>query len=177
MTTYPLLACQALLLAVFGLAAVSKLTRRGFGEFVAATGRLLPARWSRGRRPVALGVLAAELATVCLLAWPAVAPVGFGMAAGLGTGFSAAVVAALRRGERGPCRCLGATTTPLGGSQLARNGAVVTAALAGLLLAGWSEPVPVGLAGVGLAALAGLALAGLVVRIDDLVALFAPMPT
>ena len=62
MTTYPLLACQALLMAVFGLAAVSKLTRRGFGEFVAATGRLLPARWSRGRRPVALGVLAAEIA-------------------------------------------------------------------------------------------------------------------
>lgn len=177
MTGYALLACQVLLLAVFAVAGGSKLTRHGFGEFRAATGRLLPVRWSGWRRPAAVGVLVAELATVGLLAWPPAVPVGFAMALGLGTAFSAGIVAALRRGERGPCRCLGASTTPLGGSHLARNGVVTAAAVVGLVLAWLPEPVPASPAGIGLAAVAGLVLAALVVRMDDLVALFAPMPT
>jgi hypothetical protein len=177
MLGYAVLTCRWLLVAVFVLAAGGKVLRTGFREFVASAGRLLPTRWSGRRRQVAVAVLAAEVAAVGLLVWPVTAPVGFGVGLGLSVLLATGVGAALRRGERAPCRCFGTSTTPLGPVHLVRNGAVAAAALTGLVLAALTPPAPVHPAGAGLAILVGFVLAALVVRMDDLASLFAPMPT
>lgn len=180
MAGYAVLTCQWLLAAVFVVAVGSKLSRRAFREFVAATGRLLPGGWSGWRRPVAAGVVVAEVAVVGLLAWPVTAvtgPAGFGLALVLSAGFSTGIAAALRRGERAPCRCFGDASAPLGPGHLVRNGVLATVALAGLVLGWLPAPAAVPPAGAGLAGLVGLVLAALVVRMDDLVALFVPMST
>jgi hypothetical protein len=177
MAAYAALTCRVLLIGVFAVAAGSKLVRHGFAEFEVSTGRLLPVRWSGWRRPSAVGVLAGEVATVGLLVWSVTAPVGFGLALGLSLAFAAGIGAALRRKERAPCRCFGVSVAPLGRTHLARNAAVGAAAVAGLAL---TSLVPQGAghpAGVVLAVLVGAVLAALVVRMDDLVALFAPLPT
>jgi hypothetical protein len=174
MLAYAGLTCRSLLVAVFVVAAGSKLGRRGFPEFVVSAGRLLPTRWSGRRRPVAATVLAGEVAAAGLLVWPATVPAGFGLALGLSAAFAAGIAAAVRRGERAPCRCFGGSAAPLGRTQLVRNVALAVVALAGLVLV-WCWPtVPVHPAGAGLAVLVGLVLAALVVRLDDLVALIAP---
>jgi hypothetical protein len=176
MLAYAGLTCRWLLVGVFVVAAASKATRHAFQQFTASTGRLLPARWSGRGRPVAVAVLAGEAATAGLLAWPVTAPAGLGLAVVLSLGFAAGIGGALRRREQAHCHCFGASTTPLGRTHLARNGAMAGVALAGLALPQLS-PGPVHPVGAGLAVLVGLLLAALVVRMDDLVALFAPMST
>lgn len=176
--TYVTLTCQWLLAAVFAVAAGGKVTPGRFREFVSAAGRLVPPGWWRWRRPVAVGVLVAELATVGLLVWPATALAGMALVGCLSAIFSSGMGAALRRGERAPCRCFGASQAALGGAQLARNAVIGAVAIAGIATGWGSPPAPAHqLAGAGLAAvLVGLVLAALVVRMDDLVALVAPMP-
>jgi thiol-disulfide isomerase/thioredoxin len=104
-------------------------------------------------------------------------PAGFGLALGLSLAFAAGIGAALRRKERAPCRCFGVSTAPLGRTHLARNAVVGAAAVAGLALTSLVPPGAVHPAGVVLTVLVGAVLAALVVRMDDLVALFAPLPT
>jgi hypothetical protein len=177
MAAFAVLTCRVLLIGVFAVAAGSKLIRHGFAEFEVSTGRLLPVRWSGWRRPAAVGVLAGEVATVGLLAWSVTAPVGFGLAVGLSLAFAAGIGAALRRKQRAPCRCFGTSATPLGRTHLVRNAAVSAAAVTGLALMSLTPPGAGHPAGAALAVLVGAVLAALVVRIDDLVALFAPLPT
>lgn len=175
--SYAALGCQWLLVAVFGAAAAGKLTsRQAYAEFVVSTGRLLPTRWSRWRRPAAVGVLVGELVTAMLLVVPATATLGFTAAAGLGLLFGAGVAAALRRGERAPCRCFGISTTPLGRPHLVRNALVAGVAVGGLTSTLLAPAGPVHPAGALVAVAAGLVTAVLVVRLDDVVALFAPTP-
>lgn len=166
---------QALLAAVFGVAAVGKVARAAFHEFVTATGRLLPARWRGWRRLVAGAVLSAEVAIVVAVVVPLSAPVGFGLALALSTVFGVAVAGALRRGDRVPCRCFGATQTPIGPVHLVRNGVLAAVAVAGLAVKVAGPAGELHLAGVVVAASAGLVGAVLLVRIGDLVALFAPI--
>lgn len=173
MAAYVIVACRVLLVGVFAVAAGSKLTRHGFEEFEAATGRLLPVQWSGWRRPAAVGVLAGEVAAVGMLIWPASVSVGFGLALGLSLAFAIGVRAALRRGERAPCGCFGASAAPLGRVHLVHNAALGAVAATGLVL---MPLAPLGVdhpAGVALAVLVGFVLAALMVRLDDLVALFA----
>jgi hypothetical protein len=65
----------------------------------------------------------------------------------------------------------------LGRTHLVRNAAVSAAAVTGLALMSLTPPGAGHPAGAALAVLVGAVLAALVVRIDDLVALFAPLPT
>jgi hypothetical protein len=168
---YAAFGCRALLAAVFAVAVASKL--RGAAAFVDATHRLLPARWADLARPLAAGTAGTELAVLALLVPPATVRWGCALAAAVLAAFTVAVWSALRRGERAPCRCLGATTAPLSRRHLARNGLLGAAALTGALVpAGGATP-----AGSVLAVAVGLVVAVLVVRLDDLVELFLPHPS
>ncbi|MEU1877137.1 MauE/DoxX family redox-associated membrane protein [Streptosporangium sp. NPDC020072] len=170
------LGCQVLVASTFAVAAISKRPGKAFAEFTRSTGLLLPPRVGRWRRPVALGVFAAELAVVVLTLLPATAAAGFALATVTTTGFTIAIAAALRRGERAPCRCFGAGGTPLGPVHLARNLVLIVVAVAGLLTALLSPAGPTEPALAVVTVIAALTVASLVIRLDDLVALFAPSP-
>jgi hypothetical protein len=171
---YVSLACRAVVGVVFLIALVNKLRSRAQRmAFVAATRRLAPG-WLTGLVPAA--ALAATVATleasvVVLLAVPVTSAWVFAPAAGLPLVFGIAIVAALRRGERGSCNCFGASTRPLGSGQLVRN--LVLAAVAGLGLAaavtsnGTVDPI-----GALVAVIAGGVVALVLVAADDIVALF-----
>ncbi|SIR76159.1 MauE/DoxX family redox-associated membrane protein [Micromonospora avicenniae] len=166
------LAARLLLALVFVAAVVGKLrTRAGFAEFVGSVGQFgVPARWAS---PVARLAVAAEAAVVALLAVPATAPAGLVLAAGLLGVLTAAIVGALRRGARPACRCFGAADAPIGPRHVARNLALTVVALLGL--SGWATAGPsLPPAAALLAAGVAVPLAAVVVRLDDLVALFAP---
>jgi len=168
---YLTVGCQAALTAVFLFSVASKVrSRRAYEEFVSAViaMRVLPQPWTR---PAALATVAGELATVVLLAVNTV-PAAFVIAAGLLTIFTAAILIAIRRGRRAPCRCFGASTTPLGRLHVVRNLVLLAACLAGLVSV--SEGTGSVLHPGGLIiSLAGAAIATLfVLRIEDLVSLF-----
>ncbi|BCL16544.1 MauE/DoxX family redox-associated membrane protein [Micromonospora sagamiensis] len=168
---YLVTACQGLLAVVLLVSATSKL-RSGQALRVLAGSlaamRLVPPRWAE---PVAAVLAVAEAVAVVLLLIPATRRVGFGAAAALLAVLAAGVAVVLARGTAQPCRCFGASATPLGRRHLVRNVVLCLAAFAGLV--GPAGPaVP---AGTLLALLAG-AVAGLLVTVlDDIVALLTPM--
>ncbi|MET8911333.1 MauE/DoxX family redox-associated membrane protein [Micromonospora sp. NPDC004551] len=168
------LTARLLLALVFLTAVIGKLrTRAGFAGFVTSVVQFgVPRRWAG---PVARLAVAAEAAVVLLLALPGTVPAGLLLAAGLLGVLTAAIARALRRGARPACRCFGAGDAPIGARHVARNLALVAAALLGLLAGTVGGPAP-GPGGLLLAAGLALPLAALVVRLDDLVALFAPSP-
>lgn len=161
--------CQVLLGGVFAVSAGTKLySRTAFADFTAATARLTGARAARARL-LAVAVVAAEIAIVVALVVPALVLWGFAACVGLLAVFTAAIVRSLRRGQRAPCRCFGASNSPLGTQHVARN--AVLAAFGGLgVAAGGTSSLDVGLACVvAFAALVGVALTA---RLDDLIGLF-----
>jgi hypothetical protein len=164
--------CCWTLLLVFAASAATKLRGAGsFAAFRAAFAAMAPAA-RRFAGPVAAVVVAAELAVVVLLAAPAAAPVGLAVAAILLGAFTTAMATAVRRGSRTPCRCFGASSTPIGRRHLARNGALLAVAATGLL--GWtSGPGATTPAGLAVTALTSAVLAALTVSFDSLVDLFA----
>ena len=166
---YAELACRWLTGLVFFAAAVSKL--RAFAGFRRSLAALAPplAAW-----PGAAGatVVAAELLVVLLVAVPATAGWGLAAALLLELLFIAAIAAALRRGVHEPCRCFGATERGLGAAEVARDAILVVVSVAGLLGAVSADPARQP-AGWLVAAFAGAVGALLVIRFDELVALFS----
>lgn len=150
--------------------------RESYAQFVRAAGRL-GSGWVTSRVPasaLAGGVITAEAAAVVLLVLPGTAWMGFVLAGLLAVAFAAAVVAALRRGDRAPCNCFGVSARPVGGVHLVRNAVLVVVAGLGLA-AGAVAAGPVEAAGVAAAVVAGVVVAALVVRADDLAELFRPI--
>lgn len=125
-------------------------------------------------RPVAVASVAAEAAAVVLLATPArwSGAAGFVLAAGLLAVFGWAVVRSVRAGNTAPCRCFGASSTPLGMRHVVRNGVLVLVALVGLAGALAAGRVDLGAAFV--AAGAGLVAGVLVAAYDDIAELLGP---
>ncbi|MBE3008899.1 methylamine utilization protein MauE [Microbispora sp. NEAU-D428] len=173
--------CRLLTGIVFLTSAVSKLRgRAAYEEFTVATRALarLPAR------PVAALVVAAEIAVAPLLAWPPTVLAGFCVALGLLLAFTVAIVVALRRGRRVPCRCFGASAVPVGPGHLARNAVLIVAAAAGAIQAataaiqGGAGAVPgnLGAAGLAAVALAAGAAAVLLSAIGEIAGLFTSSP-
>jgi len=77
---------------------------------------------------------------------PATAPVGLVLAGLPAVAFAVAVLAALRRGDRAPCNCLGGSVRPVGRVHLVRNAVLLVAAGLGLAAARpkpdrWGRPV------------------------------------
>lgn len=122
---------------------------------------------------VAGGSLAVEGAIVVLLAVPlrCIAAVGFVLAAGLLAVFASAISVSLRRGNRAPCRCFGASTTSLGRGHIVRNLVLVAVSVAGLVTALLPGAGPA-MAGGIVAALTGLVTGVLVTAYDDIAGLW-----
>jgi hypothetical protein len=124
----------------------------------------MPARWVPG---VSVAVVVTELASAVLVLVTAVA--GFVLATGLLLAFTAAIAASLRRGRRAPCRCFGATETPIGPRHLVRNATLICFAVLGALAPDGLPP----LAGAAVAVAAGVVVAVFVVAMDDIAVVFA----
>lgn len=92
----------------------------------------------------------------------------------LAMAFAVAILAAIRRGDRAPCNCFGASARPVGRVHVVRNAVLIIVAALGLA-ADAAEAGPVGPAGGFAAVIAGGVLAALVVRADDLAELFGPV--
>lgn len=166
--SYLILGCRGVLAGVFLVSLVGKLW--GYPEFVTATGTLLavPARHARLLAPVTVVV---ELLAVVALAVPGLVRLGFVLAAVLLGCFSAALVAAIRRGSRASCRCFGASRAPVGGHQVVRNLALVAVAVVGFVADVVIVDRGYELAGVAVVGVASAVCVLVVARLDDLVAL------
>lgn len=170
-------AVHSLIVLVFGVSAIGKLrNRRAFDEFTRTARTLLTAAvpWTPSRtqiRGIAGTVVAAELAIPVLVVVPPLTRYGQGLVLLLLTFFSVGIAAAMRRGVRTSCRCFGASSTPLGPGHLIRNAVLFGVAAAGAAAGprGLDHAEPAGLV-VAVAAAATLTL--LVVRLDDVIALF-----
>ncbi|OLF19240.1 MauE/DoxX family redox-associated membrane protein [Actinophytocola xanthii] len=176
------LACAVALVGVFAVSARDKVGRERFRVFAASAGPLdvLPRQWRvRTARAVAVAelVIVAALAGGLVLALAGagglVLALGFLAAAALLTSFTVAIGLMVRRGERVPCHCFGASEVPLGVAHVVRNLLLLALAVVGPFTpAGGYAPV-----GVALAVVAGAVFATLVIRFDDLVMLFgSPSP-
>ncbi|SDY96359.1 Methylamine utilisation protein MauE [Amycolatopsis xylanica] len=169
--SYAELFFRAFLLGVFLFAVLGKARgRAAFEEFVLSLQglRLTPRKWSAH---LAALVVAAEAAVVVLLAVPGTVVAGFGLAAVLLIGMTGAIVVAIGKGRQAPCRCFGASVTPLGTGHVVRNLILLAASAGGLAFAGSTGATEPG--GVVLALAAAAVGVLLVVRADDLMALFA----
>jgi hypothetical protein len=163
-------ALTAAVVVAFGMSAAAKLADPGaFRRSLPATLGVAPLRANR----LAPAVVAAELAVLPPLVvgvwWAPAALVGFALAGALLVAFTAALLSMIRRGVTEPCHCFGAQDSPPGRLDLVRNGLLVAAAVAGLVVAAVAGPVvgSPGIEGAG-GALLGVAAALLVVRLDDL---------
>jgi hypothetical protein len=172
--TYLDVTCRALLGAVFVGALIGKVAGRGaFAAFTASLRRMdvLPAKVVV---PAAGATVAAEALVALLVLIPTrgTGAAGCALAAVVLAVFTAAVVRSLRRGNRAPCRCFGASSQPLGPRHVVRNVGLVAVALLGLaatLTAGRVEVAPAVVAGT-----VGLVLGVLVAVFDDILALVRP---
>jgi methylamine utilization protein MauE len=173
---------------VYGASAAAKLRgrraylafRNGLGEASLIPQRLLP---------VSAGILAGcEAASSASLvtgaALTAAGLPGAAMLSALALGGSVLLTAALaagvavviRRGIPARCACFGAASAgTLGASHLARNMSLLALLAAGLA-ADQAVHGRAGPAGIGVAAVGGIATALLLIRFDDLVTVFTPVP-
>lgn len=100
---------------------------------------------------------------------------GLALAASLLTAFSVGIAVSARQGPPVPCRCFGPSETPFGYRHVVRNSLLIAVAVTGGLAAtpgGSSELHPAAI----VVAVAAACVAALVIRVDDLVDLFAGPP-
>lgn len=171
---YVEIACRLCLLTVFAVALAGKVSGKdAFAAFAGSLRRMgvVP------ERTVAVAARASvvtEAVVVVLLAIPArfAAAAGFALAAALLVVFTAAVALSLRRGNAAPCRCFGASSTPLGTRHVARNLLLLAVALAGLAAA--PAPGSGTVAGLLVAGAAGAVAGATITAFDDIAALVRP---
>ena len=189
-----LIAVLVLAGCVYGTSATAKLSGRrayrsyqaGLGEARLVPGRFLPATaaaLAAGEIVTAGGLAAAAI--LIAMAGPGAVTVtaaSLGAAVVLTAILSAGVAVIVRRGTPARCACFGAASggsagRPMGKAHLSRNLGLLAAVAAGLAavaagaVAG-GAPAP---AGVVVAALTGALAAILLIRLDDLVAVFTPV--
>ncbi|MEV4019588.1 MauE/DoxX family redox-associated membrane protein [Nonomuraea angiospora] len=164
-------ASRLLLLTVFVLALASKVSsRRAWSEFVQSIKAM--AVIDNARAPAAATATAvAEAGVIVLAALPLrwAGSASFVLAAGLLGCLTVAVIMVVRRGAAVPCRCFGASRTPLSMAHVVRNGILIAVALLGLaasLVNGSLDPAIGVIVGVF-----GAVLGLLMARWDDLVSL------
>jgi hypothetical protein len=164
--------CRVLLVAVFLVAALSKLRSRSALEGFLSSIRALDLLPPNAAGPAAAVVIAGELAVPALLAVPATVLAGFAVAIIISAAFMVVILGAIRSGRQVPCGCFGISTQTLGMPHVVRDAVLLAAAVAGgfgSARLGTSELDSAGMA-VSLAA-AGIC-AVLLIGFDDLVELF-----
>ena len=166
MSGYLELGCRGVLAGVLLVSLAGKLRgRAAYAAFVAATKSLL-ATGDRQAGVLAPLTIAAEIGTVVALA---IGPAGLVAAAALLGCFTGALVLALRRGSVAPCRCFGASTTPIGLHHVVRNVVLIGLAAAGLIAGAAPGDPPVEPAALAITALAVGVCVLVTARLDDLV--------
>jgi hypothetical protein len=85
---------------------------------------------------------------------------------------TAAVVRSLRRGQRSPCRCFGASNTPLGTRHVARNAVLAAFGVLGIAAGTVGDASSLDLGPACVVAFAALIGVALTARLDDLISLF-----
>ncbi|WP_241773951.1 MULTISPECIES: MauE/DoxX family redox-associated membrane protein [Micromonospora] len=127
------IACQASIALVFGLAAASKVWRPGaFRQFRDSLPRSLPVT-TRLAPALAIAVVLAEvMVTLCVMV-PALAAGAFALAGILLLFFTGSILLMMRRDSREPCYCFGASPQPAGRLEMLRNLVVLAVAAAGLV--------------------------------------------
>lgn len=166
--------CRVLLSVVFGWSVFGKVRSRaaaaGFTDSLTPLLGLLPVPVPK--KVVAGCLLVAEAAVVVL---PLPVPVlGLALACALLAALTGGVAVVVGRGLSVACRCFGASAERLGVPHLVRNTVLLSTACGGLgarLSAGGG---PVEAAGVLVATATAAVAAVLLVRLDDLIDLFAP---
>lgn len=160
------------LMLVLAVSAVAKLRDlQGFRHTLREL-RLLP---SPAVAPAAVLVPCAELTAMGLLALGerTLRP-GFVLAATLLGLFTLVLASALARGVAAPCHCFGASSRPLNRFDLARNGALIAAAVLGAVMASSApDPTP-GLAEILVAAASASVLALFLIHLGDLLEALGP---
>ena len=186
-----LIAVLIMTCCVYGTSAAAKLgSRRAYRSYRAGLGeaRLVPARLlpamaaalAAGETAVTAGLTAAAVLTA--VAGPGavtVTAVSLSGAALLTAILAAGVAVVVRRGTRARCACFGAASGGsagrlLGRVHLVRNLGLLAVVCAGLAADGVANDRPAP-AGMVTAALAGAVTAVLLVRLDDLIAVFTPV--
>jgi hypothetical protein len=176
MVAYLPLGTRIVIGVVLGVSLVGKVrVRAPIATFAASIGglRLVP---GRAARAVATAVLVTEVAVCGLLAVPMTYQLGLGLGVALMSMYAVVVGSVMRKGVRAPCGCFGSSDErPLGYPQLVRNLLLVGIGALGLLTSA-DPPANLHTAGVAIVVAAAVLLAMVVVRLDDIVDLFAPLP-
>ncbi len=163
----------------FAVSSAGKATSLAAFERAISDLRLVPKSVTQ---PVALAVLAAEIAVVALIVLGGLVPgtallrAGFLLALGLLALFSAVLLSALARRLATACACFGATTKPVSGWDVVRNGGLLLCAGAG----SWSavgpttalRPLP--LAEWGLVAIGAVIFVLIWVQLGEIAQVFKP---
>lgn len=133
MIAFLLVFSRAFLCITFALSFVAK--ARQFDPFVATihTFQLLPAY---AVKPAAFLILAAELAILLLLGSELLLPVGFMLAFWMLLLFTGMLAVSLYRKQITSCNCYGTTETPVGMTDIVRNGGLLLLTCLGWLAAG-----------------------------------------
>jgi hypothetical protein len=156
--TFLEIAVRAGLWLVFVFAVVGKV--RNGAAFRAFTGSLasVPLLPARLRTAAGVAVVGAEALTAVLLAVPATVRIGYAAAAVVLLAFATTVSAGLVRGDPVRCHCFGVDAGRAGPGELARDAALLLAALVGLAASAHQAPLSAATTG-STAALAALAAA------------------
>lgn len=167
--------CRLLLVVVFAVAVFTKVSNRSAWQAFVQSLHQLGQLPEAAVRPAAIATVTTELLATLLLMVPvrAVGISGFVLSAGLLFAFTVVIGLAVARGNRTPCRCFGASSTPMGAPHLARNLLLVCLAALGLVATVTAGPIEIPyalLAGAG-----GLLVGILVTAAEDIVALLRPM--
>lgn len=170
---------------VFGVSAIGKLRNpAGFADSLEPLS-IVPRRLVR---PVAVVLTGVELVAAAALCWGIVAAVaerpvrqpvalvGLVLAGLLLAVLTAGIAIEIRRGTVATCLCFGVGTHRLGTRHVVRNLLLLVGVVAGLVTYATAGTTPTR-TGAALVALAGGAVVALIlIRLDDLVDLFAPIP-
>ena len=160
----------------FALSSAGKATSRAAFERAIRDLRLVPPRLTK---PVALGVLAAESTVVALIVLGGIVPgtallrAGFLLALGLLVLFTAVLISTLARRLVTSCACFGATTKPVSGWDVVRNGGLLLCAGAGYWSAG-EPPAALPLAEGGLVVVVAVIFVLIWVQLGEIAQVFKP---
>jgi hypothetical protein len=179
-------AALAVVSVVFGVSAASKVAgvqrQRAFAESLRAL-RLLPlplvaplaAAISCVELVIAVELAAAILGVVAGAPWAlSVAVLGLLLAVAVLSALTAGIVLALRRGSAASCACFGASDRPLSRRHVLRNSVMQVVGGSGAVIAAVSQTAVVDPVGAGLAGAVGVIVAVVLIRLDEIVELFAP---
>lgn len=169
MAGYGVLACRLLIGIVFAASVLSKL--RGKAEYLAFARWLgqLPLPGLLRGAPAAAAVAATETAIVVLLIPAVTAAAGLVLGALTLAAFAAGTLVTVRRGTAIPCRCFGASESPMSNWHVARDMLLALLAAAGAV--GAASPAHAA-GGIALSLAVAVTAAVPIVLLDDLVSIF-----